>query len=174
MNTTQKFTSLVAAITLAALALTGCASTGADTAKTADTMAAQVTVSDAWVKEPTMPGMTGMFGVIENTGDSEVVLVGGSSDIAGMVEIHEVTAEGQMQKLENGLAIGAGQTTTLEVGGNHIMLMKLNTTLAVGDEVTVTLKFKDGSTLPVTGLVKSTAGGDESYNESTEMSNMGG
>lgn len=174
MNTTQKIASLVTTVALAALALTGCASTSSDTTETADTMADQVTMTDSWVKEPAMPGMTGMFGVIENAGDSEVILVGGSSESAGMIEIHEVTAEGQMQQLEGGLAIGAGKKATLEVGGNHIMLMNLTTALAVGDEVTVTLKFEDGSTLDVTGLVKSAAGGDESYNESSEMSNMGG
>lgn len=174
MNRTTTLASLVTAVALAALALTGCASATPGTATTADTMAEQVTVTDAWVKEPTMPGMTGMFGLIENTGASEVVLIGGSSDVAGMVEVHEVTAEGQMQKIEGGLAIAAGKTATLEVGGNHIMLMDLSGTLAVGDEVTVTLTFADGSTLEVTALVKSAAGGDESYNESSEMSNMGG
>lgn len=172
MNTTKKISALFAAIAVAALALSGCATNASSNTEVA-TMADQVTVTDAWVKEPTMPGMTGMFGLIENSGDSEVVLVGGSSDIAGMVEIHEVTPEGQMQKIEGGLVIAAGKTATLEVGGNHVMLMNLSTTPAVGEEVTVTLKFKDGSTLNVTAPVKSAAGGDESYDESTEMSNMG-
>lgn len=173
MKTTKKLTALFAAIAITALALSGCATNASNNTDAMATMADQVTVTDAWVKEPTMPGMTGMFGLIENTGDSEVVLVGGSSDIAGMVEVHEVTAEGQMQKIEGGLVIAAGKTATLEVGGNHVMLMNLSATPAVGEEVTVTLKFKDGSTLEVTAPVKSAAGGDESYNENAEMSQMG-
>lgn len=176
MKTKTTLSSLVAAVALTALALTGCttASTDAstDASSAGDTMADHVTVTDAWVKEPTMPGMTGMFGTIENTGDSEVVLVGGSSPVAGMVEIHESIAGGQMQALEGGLVIDAGKMATLEIGGNHVMLMELSGTLAVGDEVTVTLKFEDGSTLDVTAPVKSAAGGDESYKESTEMSEM--
>lgn len=164
MKTAKTLASLVATVALAALALTGCTSTG--------TMADHVTVTDAWVKEPTMPGMTGMFGMIENTGDAEVVLVGGSSPVAGMVEIHESIAGGQMQELKGGLVIDAGKMATLEVGGNHVMLMELKGTLAVGDEVTVTLKFEDGSTLDVTAPVKSAAGGDESYKDSAEMSEM--
>ena len=172
MKSTKTLAAALAALALAAVALTGCTTASTDASSTAGTMADQITVTDAWVKEPTMPGMTGMFGVIENTGDSDVVLVGGSGDAAGMVEIHEVTAEGQMQKIEGGLVIPAGKTATLEVGGNHVMLMELAGSLAVGDEVTVTLKFEDGSTLDVTAPVKSAAGGDESYNEGSEMSEM--
>lgn len=168
MNTTIRKTAAFAALTAAlALALSGCA-----TEATAETMADQVTVADAWVMEPKMPEMTGMFGELTNNGDTTVTLVGGMSDAAGMVEIHEVTAEGQMQKIEGGLPIPAGETVALRPGENHVMLMGLTTPLAVGEEVTVTLKFKDGSTLKVTGPVKSAAGGDESYNESNEMSNM--
>lgn len=133
-------------------------------------MADQVSVTDAWVKEPTMPGMTGMFGVIENTGDSEVVIEGGSSDVAELVEIHEISAEGQMQKIAGGLPIDPFSTVLLEVGGNHVMLMNLTKTLAVGDEITVTLQFTDGSHLAVTAPVKSAAGGDESYDPSAESS----
>lgn len=164
---------LLAATAALALTLVGCtpqAELLSATETTAGAMADQVTVTDAYIKEPSMPEMTGMFGDITNTGSSEVVIVGGSSDIAGMVEIHEVTAEGQMQAINGGLVIGAGKTSALRPGENHIMLMKLNTALAVGDEVTVTLKFSDGSTLQVTAPVKTVAGGDESYNESDEMS----
>lgn len=174
MNTTKKtaagFVALIAALTLA---LTGCASAG-DSAVEKITMADQITLTDAWIKEPSeaMPTMTALFGLLENSGENEVVLVGGSSDIAGMVQIHEVTAEGQMQEIAGGLKIAAGKTSILEPGANHVMLMELSKALAVGDEVTVTLKFKDGSTLKVTAPVKSAAGGDESYDEGSEHSEM--
>lgn len=182
MNTTSSSTSarsrntrgLLAVTALLALTLVGCAAPAPSDAKgTATTMADQVTVTDAYIKEPAMPEMTGMFGDITNDGSSEVVLVGGSSDVAGMVEVHEVTEEGQMQAIKGGLIIGAGKTAALRPGENHVMLMKLNTKLAVGDEVTVTLKFEDGSTLDVTAPVKTVAGGDESYNKSDEMTGGG-
>lgn len=163
---------MLAATAVLALALVGCttpADSESEAASGTATMASQVTVTDAYIKEPSMPEMTGMFGDITNDGTSEVVLVGGTSDVAGMVEIHEVTAEGQMQAIKGGLVIGAGKTSPLRPGENHVMLMKLTRTLAVGDEVTVTLKFEDGSTLDVTAPVKTVAGGEESYNESDEM-----
>lgn len=172
MNTVVK-RGLIAAIAVAALALVGCSPQASENAST-ETMADMVTVTDVWVKEPTesMSTMTALFGNIENTGSSEVVLTGGSSDIAEMVQIHEVTAEGQMQEVKGGLIIKAGATSPLRPGENHVMLMDLKKTLAVGDEVTVTLTFKDGSTLNVTGLVKSAAGGDESYDEGSEHGEM--
>jgi len=153
-----------AALAVAALTLTGCATT--ETPQPAATMADQVTVTDAWVKEPTMAmaDMTGMFAVIENTGTSEVVLVGGSTDVANMIEVHEVT-DGKMREIDGGLAIVAGATSTLAPGGNHIMLMDLTTELLVGEEITVTLTFADGSTLDVTATVKTAAGGNETYEE---------
>lgn len=168
----RTFRGLIAVTAVFALALVGCsAQPSSDTSNDGAnaTMADQVTVTGAYIKEPSMPEMTGMFGEIVNDGSAEVVLVGGSSDVAGMVEIHEVV-EGQMQAIAGGLTVAAGSTAVLEPGGNHIMLMKLSKTLAVGDEVTVTLTFKDGSTLTVTAPVKTVAGGDESYEESGEMS----
>lgn len=156
--------SALAAMALATmLAVSGCA-TGAETASS-NTMAEQVEASNLFVKEPSMPSMTGMFGDLSNTGSSEVVLVGGSSDVAGMVEIHEVV-DGEMQAIAGGLKIAAGETSMLMPGGNHVMLMDLKKTLLVGDEVTVTLKFSDGSTTTVTAPVKTVAGGEESYEES--------
>lgn len=169
----RTFRGLFAVTAVLALTLVGCTTqTSADTSASGDnvTMADQVTVTGAYIKEPSMPEMTGMFGEIVNEGSSEIVLVGGSSGVAGMVEVHEVTTEGQMQAIAGGLAIPAGTTSVLEPGGNHIMLMKLSKTLAVGEEVTVTLTFKDGSSLQVTAPVKTVAGGDESYDESGEMS----
>lgn len=179
MNTTtlsapahsKKARGLLAVTALLALALAGCAAPGPSDAKgTAATMADQVTMTDAFIKEPTKPMETAMYGKITNDATSEVVLVGGSSDVAGMVTVHKTNDEGKMEPLEGGLVIASGKLAKLEPGGNHIMLEGLSKTLAVGDEVTVTLKFKDGSTLDVTAPVKTVAGGDESYENSGGMS----
>jgi copper(I)-binding protein len=166
-KSTQKTGQLAAfllAIALTSVTLTGCSSAPEEQTNNDITMAEQVTMSDAWIKEPTMPSMTALFGELENTGSEEVVLVGGSTSVAGMVEIHEVV-DGQMQEIPGGLVIAAGETSELVPGGNHVMLMDLTTELLVGEDVTVTLTFEDGSSLDVIGLVKSSAGGEESYNE---------
>lgn len=170
MNTSiARVGALSTALIAAALALTGCTSAPNDAAP-ATTMAEQVTASDIWVKEPTSE-MTGMFGMLENTGSSDVVLVGGESDVASMIEVHEVV-DGQMQKIAGGLSIAPGTMTMLEPGGNHVMLMGLTSPLLVGESVSVTLTFADGSSKTVSGVVKTAAGGEESYNEEPSH-NMG-
>lgn len=164
---TMRIAALIAALTFATLSASACsAATEQDVA--AVTMAEQVTMSDAWVKEPTMPSMTALFGELNNTGSNEIVLVGGSTSVSEMVEIHEVVA-GEMQQLEGGLVIAPGASSALTPGGNHVMLMGLTAPLRVGEEVTVTLTFADGSSFDVTGIVKSSPGGEESYNEDAEM-----
>lgn len=163
MNPTlTRLGALSIALIAAALALTGCAAAAGGSSDDS-TMAQRVTSSDLWVKEPTSD-MTGMFGMLENTGTSEVVLVGGESDIASMVEVHEVV-DGQMQKRAGGLSIPPGEIVMLEPGGNHLMMMGLTSPLLVGEQVSLTLTFSDGSSTVVTGVVKTAAGGEESYSE---------
>ena len=176
-----------AALLALSLALTGCASD--------EESAQEITVSDAYVKsastEPmdmgsmdagdssdmknSMDGMSGTeemepmsaaFMLITNGTDQDVRLTGGSTAAADRVEIHEVV-DGVMQEIDGGLAIPAGSTSTLEPGGNHVMLMGLTGDLEVGDEVTLTLRFDDGEELEVTAPVKDVAAGDEPYTTST-------
>ena len=168
MNTTKnsrmiRSAGLSAGLVAAVLALAACAPAATEEEAAPVSMAEQLTASDMWVKEPTSD-MTGMFGMLENTGTSEIVLTGGESDVATMVEIHEVV-DGQMQKIVGGLTIPAGSMAMLEPGANHVMLMGLTSSILVGENVSVTLSFADGSSKIVTGVVKTAAGGEESYNE---------
>ena len=158
-----RFAGLSAGLVAAALVLAACAPTASEEEAASTSMADQLTASDMWVKEPTSD-MTGMFGMLENTGSSDIVLTGGESDVATMVEIHEVV-DGQMQKIAGGLTIPAGSMAMLEPGGNHVMLMGLTSSILVGENVSVTLSFADGSSKIVSGVVKTAAGGEENYNE---------
>jgi copper(I)-binding protein len=106
--------------------------------------------------------MTGSFMTITNNGDKDVTLVGGSSPIAGIVEIHEVI-NGSMQPMANGLVIPAGESVKLRMGGYHVMLLELDRALKAGEEVEVTLRFSDGTELTVTAPVKDIAMDDEIY-----------
>ena len=54
--------------------------------------------------------------------------MGGSADIAGSVQVHEISTENgvmKMRPLENGLTIEPGKTVKLAPGGNHLMIMDL-------------------------------------------------
>lgn len=112
--------------------------------------------------------MTGSFMTIANSSDEDITLVGGSSDVAGIIEIHEVI-DGAMVPMANGLVIPAKGEVKLRMGGYHVMLMELASTLAAGDEVAVTLEFSNGDTVDYTAPVKMIAMDDEVYGVSGGM-----
>jgi periplasmic copper chaperone A len=82
---------------------------------------------------------------IENRGSTADRLIGGSGDVTDRIEVHEMsTSNGvmTMRALDNGLAIGPGQTVRLAPGGYHLMMFDLKSPLKQGDKVPVTLEFE--------------------------------
>lgn len=165
----RRFVGTVAAATLALAALAGCGDDTDTTAAPAET--GEVVISDGWVRatEGTDdPTMTAAFMQIKNETDGQVTLVGGSTEVAGMTEIHEmVMKDGAMvmQKIEGGLEIPAGELVVLQPGGNHVMLMDMQQDLAAGDEVELTLEFADGESETVTLPVKEFTEEEGHYHE---------
>ncbi|MEI2810567.1 MAG: copper chaperone PCu(A)C [Nocardioides sp.] len=176
-----------AVITLvAAFAIAGCGSDSGETTTAADSPAASsaaaaptAIVEDPWVratKGTKDTSMTAAFMSITNPSDTDVTLVSASTDIAGMVQLHEMAmgADGNMmmQEVPGGFVIPAGGHQHLEPGGNHVMLMGLKQELAPGDEVSFTLTFSDGTTLDITAPVKEFTEEEPHYHES-EGADMG-
>jgi copper(I)-binding protein len=117
--------------------------------------------------------MTGSFGTLVNSADQEITITGGSSPVAGMVELHEVVMEGGemvMQPKPGGFVVPAGGSLTLEPGGLHVMLMDLKEPIAPGTDVPITLTLSNGETLTYTTVAKDFAGGNESYQPEPSMS----
>lgn len=163
------------AITLSSLAIAtllaaGCSTTNADPAADAGeaTQADSLAVADPWVKAATADdGMTALFGDLTNEGDVAVRVVAASTDVADLVELHEVT-EGEdgnssMREIEDGFPVDPGDERPLDPGADHIMLMDLTEDLEPGMEITVVLEFEDGSTTEVTAPVKDFEGANEEY-----------
>ena len=106
---------------------------------------AQVTITDPWVRG-TVPQQkaSGLFMQIDAAQD--VRLIGGSSPVAGVVEIHEMVMENdvmKMREIPGGLEIAKGRTMSLKPGGYHVMLMDLKQQIKGGDTVPVTLTFEE-------------------------------
>lgn len=94
----------------------------------------------------------GGYLTIENTGDTDDVLIGGTAAFAGKTEIHEmkmVDSIMKMKHLEQGLVIPAGETVELKPGGLHVMFMGLNESLLEGKPVPGTLEFKEAGTVQI-------------------------
>jgi copper(I)-binding protein len=68
-----------------------------------------------------------------------------------------------MRPKEGGFAVPARGTRELIPGGDHLMLMDLKEPLQPGDDVSLTVVFEDGSTLPVTAQIRDFPGANEEY-----------
>ncbi|SFM99012.1 copper chaperone PCu(A)C [Variovorax sp. OV329] len=107
--------------------------------------AAPVEVSDAWVRRA-VPGQSGTGAFMKLKSPAATRLVGASTPVAGVAEVHEMKMEGdtmKMRALGQGLDLPAGQTVALTPGGFHLMLMDLKQPVAAGATVPITLRFMD-------------------------------
>lgn len=118
--------------------------------------ALKITGGYAFATLPNSP-VAGGFLTVTNTGDTDDTLIAAASDIAGMVQIHEMSMDGdimKMRELEDGLPIPAGGTVQLMPGGFHVMFMKLKGPLVDGEEVTLTLTFEKAGDIQMTFPIK--------------------
>ena len=129
---------IAGAVLLSALSVT---STQAQEVKAGD-----LVITQAWSRAtPSGAKIAGGYLTIENKGTAPDKLVGGSGDIAGKVEVHEMAMNNgvmTMRPLEKGLTIEPGKTVKLAPGGYHLMMFDLKGPFKQGDKVPVTLEFE--------------------------------
>jgi periplasmic copper chaperone A len=107
-------------------------------------LAQNVEVKNAWVRT-SVPGQQGTGAFMSITAKDGARLVGASSPVAGVTEVHEMKMEGDVMKMRAipGLDLPAGKAVDLKPGGFHVMLMDLKAPLAIGSTVPITLQLKD-------------------------------
>ena len=103
-----------------------------------------VDVRKAWVR-PTVQGQKASGGFMTLTAKDATQLVGISTPVAGVAEVHEMKMDGDVMKMRALplLDLPAGKAVELKPGGYHLMLMELKQPLTKGSEVPLTLHFKD-------------------------------
>jgi len=108
--------------------------------------AAQVTVSDAWIRA-VVPGQMATGAFMRVTAATDATLVAVASPAAGIVEIHHMKMEAGVMKMSAiaKLPLPAGQHVDLTPGGYHVMLTDLTRPLNEGDMVPITLTVVDKS-----------------------------
>ncbi len=107
--------------------------------------AADVKVEGAWVRTA-VEGQKGTGGFMKITAKQDMKLVGISSPVAGLGEVHEMKMDGDVMKMRaipGGLDLPAGKTIELKPGGLHLMLLDLKQALPKDTSVPVTLLLKD-------------------------------
>lgn len=104
-----------------------------------------IEVQNAWARA-TVKGQMATGAFMTLTAKEGTRLVGASSPVAGVAQVHEMKMENgvmKMAEVKGGLALPAGQAVELKPGGFHIMLMDLKAPLTTDGTVPVTLMFKD-------------------------------
>ena len=126
---------------------------GAPSARAEDVKAGDLIISQAWSRAtPGGAKVGGGYLTIENKGTAPDRLIGGSSDAAGKVEVHEMEMNNgvmTMRPVDKGLTIDPGKTVKLAPGGYHLMLMDLKAPLKRGDKLPITLEFEKAGKVAV-------------------------
>ena len=130
--TSAKFSKAVLAFSMALTSMLTLAQTAA------------VKVDGAWARA-TVQGQKGTGAFMSLTARDGAQLIGVSSPVAGVAEVHEMKMDGDVMKMRavSSLDLPAGKKVELKPGGYHVMLMDLKAPLAKDSTVPVTLLFKD-------------------------------
>lgn len=115
-------------------------------------LAQNVEVKDAWARA-TVQGQKASGAFMTLTAKAETTLVGVTSSVAGVAQVHEMKMDGnvmQMRALPDGLRLSAGKPVALKPGSFHLMLMDLKVPLQKDTTIPVTLRFKDAKGLEST------------------------
>jgi copper(I)-binding protein len=118
-----------------------------------DVRVGDLVITGAWSRAtPGGAKVAGGYLTIENKGAAPDRLLGGSADVAGKIEVHEMTMNNgvmTMRPLEGGLTIEPGKTVKLAPGGYHLMMFDLHGPLKQGDKLPVTLDFEKAGKVKV-------------------------
>lgn len=152
--------SLGVVVLLLAVVLTACGSPSGPQIKTEEiwsrpAMAMKMSESDSSQSSEGGMGMAGtgaVFMLLVNDGGEADRLIGGKTDVAKVVEIHQTVMEGEVMKMKmlpDGLEVPAKGEVLLKPGSYHIMLIGMQQDLKPGDTFKLELEFEKSGSIQV-------------------------
>lgn len=119
-----------------------------------------IEVREAWARTSTQGMNSAVYFVIENHNAEADELIGAASDAAEAVEVHESRMEGDVMTMSrvDGVLLEPSVKVSFEPGGYHVMLIGLRQDLKTGDEIEVTLQFRDGPDITIKAPVREASG----------------
>jgi hypothetical protein len=118
----------------------------------ASPVCAQVSVEQPWSRATPPGSKIGVgFMQLKNAGAAAERVVGVNSPVAGRVEMHVTTREGDVMRMRQveSFDVPAGGSFDLKPGGAHLMLVDLHRPFKQGEKVPLTLKLEKGGELKV-------------------------
>jgi copper(I)-binding protein len=117
---------------------------------------AEVTITNATVRllPPGVPNTAAYF-LVQNSSDTDQILIGASADFATKAEIHNHILVDDMMRMQqqSEVVIKPGETVQFAPGGLHIMLFGLKEPLLEGQSVAISLQTQDGESIIITANV---------------------
>lgn len=158
--------------------------TSVDTHKTDGTYHFTVSAADAsdisldhvWARASAGNATTGAAYLTVTDNGRPDRLVGASTPIAAMAELHETINDNGVMKMRPvaGIALEPGKPVTFAPGGYHVMLMGLKSPLKAGDSFPLTLTFEHAQPITVTAHVEAVGGGTMDHGTMQGMPGMSG
>ncbi|MCL2713478.1 MAG: copper chaperone PCu(A)C [Alphaproteobacteria bacterium] len=145
-------TALMRLVPVALLAIACVAPAGA-----AEVQSGDIVITTPWARAtPNGARTAAAYLTLENRGAAPDRLIGGTSEVAGKVDVHDMTMEDGVMKMRtlDGLTLEPGKTVTLAPGGMHLMFIDLNSPLKEGAQVKITLQFEKAPRLEVEFPIK--------------------
>jgi periplasmic copper chaperone A len=122
--------------------------------------AAEVQISDAWIRALPPPAPSGGYFTLRNTGKLEISLIGAKSGACGMLMLHRSKEMGGMSSMEDvsSVPVPTGGEIRFMPGGYHLMCMDPTRAITPGASVPVTLQFSDKMEATANFTVKNAQG----------------
>lgn len=146
------------------LSLVACGGDADDEHMEMDTpMSDTLEVTGVWGRNSPMVAPNGAFYMmIANGTDSDEKLLSASADICGVAELHEMYVKENdvmgMRPVPDGyIAIPAGGSAELKVGGMHVMCIDKTESFELGQEIPITLVFENAGEMVVTAEIREEA-----------------
>ncbi|MCZ7659242.1 MAG: copper chaperone PCu(A)C [Xanthobacteraceae bacterium] len=127
-----------------------------------DYKAGDLQIVNPWSRAtPQGARVAGGYLKITNEGRAPDRLLGGSTEVAERVEVHEMRMEKgvmTMREVKGGLALAPGASVELKPGSYHLMFMGLKRPLAKGERIKGSLQFERAGRVEVEFTVEAIGG----------------
>ena len=121
--------------------------------------AAGIQAKGAWIRWLPVDVPSAGYVILTNVGSVPRTLVGATGTDFAEVSIHQTREEAGMSQMRpvKTIALLPGTELRFTEGGYHLMLMGARHPLRLGEQVTLTFRFSDESTLDIPFVVRSSA-----------------
>ncbi|MCS7173914.1 MAG: copper chaperone PCu(A)C [Armatimonadetes bacterium] len=122
-----------------------------------------VEIKNPWARPGNRGGNSAVYLEIRNHQPHPDRLVAAGTDVAEAVELHETRTEGGMHRMQRvgSIEVPANGQVALRPGGLHVMLIRLNTDLRVGDRFPLILRFERAGRIIAEVVVREQSAGGE-------------